>query len=110
MNQSRLGIALLIIFQIAILLTSNNNHILALQSHNQKRISFQTIITPPPPQTNNTSSTIKKFALIADENILKVSPDNALGNQNTWFTVEIDSFMFIFSLFSAFCRSFCCPN
>jgi nitrite reductase (NO-forming) len=61
MNQSRLGIALLIIFQIAILLTSNNNHILALQS-----------------QTNNTSSNIKKFTLIADENILKISADNAL--------------------------------
>ena len=78
MNQSRLGIALLIIFQIAILLISNNNYIFALQSHNQKTKSFQTRITPPPPQTNNTSSTIKKFTLIADENILKVSPDNAL--------------------------------
>jgi nitrite reductase (NO-forming) len=79
MNQSRLGIALLVIFQIAFLLISNNNQIFALQSHNQKRISFQTTITPQPlPQTNNTSSNIKKFTLIADENILKVSADNAL--------------------------------
>jgi nitrite reductase (NO-forming) len=78
MNQSRLGIALLIILQIAILLISNNNHISAFQSYNQRSISFHTIIAPPPPQTNNTSSYIKKFTLIADENILKVSPDNAL--------------------------------
>ena len=41
MNQSRLGIALLIIFQIAILLTSNNNHIFAMHHIIKKEYLFK---------------------------------------------------------------------
>ena len=74
MNQLILGITVLIIFQIILLFMPINNHLSGWQSHDQKSISLRTTLLSQP----NNNNTIKKFILIADENIVKISPDNAL--------------------------------
>jgi nitrite reductase (NO-forming) len=74
MDQLVLGVTALIIFQIIILFMPINNHISGWQSHDQQTISLRTTLLSQP----NNNNTIKKFILIADENIVKISPDNAL--------------------------------